>query len=99
MRLHGNRKIPDVEIENENTFGLNLYYPDEFTQILKKINIIDGVISEAVLNTRGTGPDDLHISSTGIRALSYTLLGLEERGAPLAGFGAKPRKPTGFYCK
>ncbi len=55
----------DIEIENDETFGLLVYDRDMNTMTLKKLGTSTGLIAEVVLSTNGTFPRSLHIFSNG----------------------------------
>lgn len=55
----------DVEIENDNTFGMLVYNVDESRMTLKKISLEAGLLAQQVLSTSGTSPTNLHILQTG----------------------------------
>jgi len=57
--------IYDVEIENDNMFGMLVYNPDASVMTLKKLHLNNGLISEIILSTSGTNPTNLHIADSG----------------------------------
>ncbi len=64
--LDSNGLIYDVEIENDDTFGMLVYDPDENTMTLKKIHRTDGLLADIDLSTSGTSPTNLHIVDNGL---------------------------------
>ncbi len=63
--LNSNGIVYDVEIENDDEFGMLVYEVDNSTMTLKKFNLIDGSVLENVLSTTGTSPTNLHIAESG----------------------------------
>jgi len=63
--LETNGLVYDVEIENDNLFGMLVYNVDTYTMTLRKLNISGDLISEIVLSDSGTSPTNLHITEVG----------------------------------
>ena len=60
----GGNFLRDVEIEDENTFGMLFYNPTDSSLTLKRVKKNEGIVEEVLVHSSGSS-GNLHISETG----------------------------------